>query len=131
MIIQIDGGTAADFAAARRSLEALARDWECEFTEIPPATAADGGGRDDSARAIDPVAAASLIVSVPSAALAVLDLTDRIHKRRRAKELIDQARRLAGQHLTVSIVSATRMVEVRGLTADQVLDLTTDEYPGG
>jgi hypothetical protein len=38
---------------------------------------------------------ASLVLSIPSAALAVTDLADRIRKRRRATELIDHAQQVA------------------------------------
>ena len=42
------------------------------------------------------------MLSIPSAALAVADLADRIRKRRRATELIDHAQQLAAQQVTVT-----------------------------
>jgi hypothetical protein len=53
----------------------------------------------------------------------VQDLADRIRKRRRAKELIDQAQQLAAQQVTVSLTSQGRTVELRTLDPDQLLDL--------
>jgi hypothetical protein len=76
---------------------------------------------------IDPVSVAALVVSIPSAALAVLDLADRIHKRRRAKELIDHARQLATQQVTVYLMSQSHPVKLTTLVPDQLLDLPTDE----
>jgi len=69
----------------------------------------------------------ALALSVPSAALAVLDLADRIHKRRRAKELIDQARQLAAQQVTVCLLSRDRSVELAGLAPDALLDLLAED----
>ena len=48
------------------------------------------------------------MLSIPSAALAVLDLADRIHKRRRATELIDHAQQLATQQVTVYLITQSR-----------------------
>jgi hypothetical protein len=48
----------------------------------------------DGRKAIDPIALASLIVSIPAFVLAVMDLKDRIEKRRRAQKLIDSAKRI-------------------------------------
>src|SRR5690242_11880404 len=98
MIIHIDSVTAENAETAKRSLEALARDWGCEIVQAPAETATAAGttGRDE--KGLDPVAVTSLVLSIPPAALAVQDLADRIRKRRRAKELIDQAQHLAAQH---------------------------------
>ena len=71
---------------------------------------------------------ATLVLSIPSAALAVLDLADRIRKRRRANELIDHAQQLAAQQVTVYLITPGRTVELRTLTPDQLLDLA-DEDP--
>jgi len=102
MFIQLDGATAEDTGAARRDLEALARGWGLEITEAPAgaATAAGAAGHDDR-KVIDPVAVASLVLSIPSAALAVADLADRIRKRRRARELIDHAQHLTARQVNV------------------------------
>jgi hypothetical protein len=69
------------------------------------------------------VAVASLVLSLPSAALAVADLAGRIRKRRRAAELIGQARQLAGRQVTVYLMSPGSAVELSTLTPDQLLDL--------
>jgi hypothetical protein len=129
MIIQVDSRSAENAEAARSSLNALARDWGCEVAEAPAQTAATAAttGRDE--RIIDPVSVASLVLSIPSAALAVQDLADRIRKRRRAKDLIDQAQRLAAQQVNVSLVSRTSNVEISTLTPDQLLDVLAGEDP--
>lgn len=59
-------------------------------------------------KAIDPVAVAALLLSIPGAVLAVVDLTDRIAKRRRAKALIEAAGRMRSE----------RRVEIVALTPD-------------
>ena len=124
MIIQLDSTTAEDTGAARHSLEALARGWGQEITAAPDrAAAAAGTGHGDDGKVIDPVAVASMVLSIPSAALAVADLADRIRKRRRAADLIGQARQLAARHVTVYLISPGRTVELSTLDPDQLLDL--------
>ena len=106
MIIQLESATAENVEAARRSLEAMAHSWGHEIAEAPAeAAAAAGTIHHDDGKAIDPVALASLVLSIPSAALAVLDLADRIRKRRRANELIDHAQHLAAQQVTVNLIT--------------------------
>jgi hypothetical protein len=127
MIIQLESATAENVEAARRNLEALAHSWNHEIIKAPANTpdAAAAARNDD--KVIDPVSLAAVVVSIPSAALAVLDLTDRIHKRRRAKELIDHAQQLTAQQVTVCLMSHSRPVELTTLAPDQLLDLLADE----
>ena len=123
MIIQLDSATTGSTGAARHSLEALARSWGHEII-VPPAEAAAAArtGHDDG-KAIDPVAVVSLVLSLPSAALAVADLADRIRKRRRAADLIDHARQLAARQVTIYLISPGRTTDLSTLTPDQLLDL--------
>jgi hypothetical protein len=129
MIIQLDSATAENAEAARRNLEALAHSWGHEMEEAPAKSleAAEAARNDD--KVIDPVSVAALVLSIPSAALAVADLADRIHKRRRAKELIDHARQLAAQQVTVRLMSQSRPLDLTALAPDQLLDLLADENP--
>jgi hypothetical protein len=84
----------------------LAASWEHQITGTPAAPLA---ARDDD-KAIDPVAIASLAVSLPSAALAVADLADRIRKRPRAAELIDHARKQeAARQVTITVITPGRI----------------------
>jgi hypothetical protein len=129
MIIQLQSATAENAEAARRSLEALAHDWGCEIAEAPAEATVAAGTIHRDERVIDPVSVASLVLSIPSAALAVQDLADRIRKRRRAKELIDYAQHLAAQQINVSLVSRSRTVEIRSLNPDQLLDLLDGDDP--
>ena len=129
MIIQLHSATAENVEAARRDLEALAHRWGHEMAQDPAhAREAAGTARNDD-KVIDPLSVTALMLSIPSAALAVLDLADRIHKRRRAKQLIDRARQLAAQQVTVRLMSQNRPVELTTLTPDQLLDLMADENP--
>ena len=127
MIIQLDSATTEDTGAARHDLEELARSWGHQITEVPAGTTPGRVGREDG-KAIDPVAVASLVLSVPSAALAVADLADRIRKRRRAADLIDHARQLAARQVTIYLISPGRTTDLSTLTPDQLLDLA-DEDP--
>jgi 3-methyladenine DNA glycosylase/8-oxoguanine DNA glycosylase len=129
MIIQLESATAEDTTMARRSLEELARSWGEEITDTHASPPASGITRYGDGKVIDPVALATLAVSIPSAALAALDLADRIRKRRRAAELINHARHLAGQQVNIYLLAPARAVELRTLTPDQLLDLLTDDHP--
>ena len=129
MIIQLESVTAADAETARRNLQDLARSWGQDLTPAPARTALAARPGPGDGKAIDPVSLATLAVSLPSAALAALDLADRIGKRRRAEELIDHARHQATQQVSIYLITQGRPVELRTLTPDQLLDQITDEDP--
>jgi hypothetical protein len=126
MIIQVEGVSAEEVAEAKRSLADLAKDWDVTIAETA-SSAPQAVGRGDGYRGIDPVALASLIVSLPSAALAVADLADRIKKRKRAKDLIDHAELLSEKRVTTIVITETRTIDLRSLTPDQLLALAAAE----
>ncbi len=129
MILQLDGGSTDAIEAAKRELAALATSWGHELSDDPAALRERARSEDREERVIDPVSLTALIVSLPSVTLAVLDLADRIRKRRRAKELIDHARRLATRRISVYVMSQRMPVEVSGLDPDTLLDLLAGETP--
>ena len=128
MIIQVESPTAENLETAKRNLQELASSWGQDIAE-DPSNAADVSAVRDEDKVIDPVSITALIFSIPSTALAVADVVDRIRSRRRATELIDQAQQLAEQQVTVSVVSDGRPIELATLTPDQLLDLAPDETP--
>ena len=122
MIVELRGTTAEDVEAARRDLVALTRGWGHEAEVSAEAPRVEAERPDD--RGVDPVAVASLVVSIPSAALAVHDLVDRMRKRRRAKELVDRAAELRAQQVAVWVVRPGRPpTELATLDPDEVLEL--------
>jgi hypothetical protein len=127
MIIQLDGPATGNVEAAQRSLEALAHRWGYESTLSPDGALPAAASHDGYSKAVDPVSVAAAVLSIPSAALAVVDLADRIRKRRRASELIDHAQELADQHVTVRVISHGRTAELRTMAPDQLLELLADE----
>jgi hypothetical protein len=129
MIIQLEGPATGNMEAAQRNLQALAHRWGYEITQAPAGALTAATSHDQHSKVIDPVSVAAAVLSIPSAALAVLDLADRIHKRRRARELIDHAQQLAAQHVTVRLISQGRTAELRTMTPDQLLDLLAGEDP--
>lgn len=75
-------------------------------------------------KAIDPLAVATFILSIPPAALAVLDLTDRIRKRQRAKQIIDKAGELcAAGNVRAYIVTVEGAIPLDAMRPDDLLDL--------
>jgi hypothetical protein len=129
MIIQLEGPATGNIEAAQRNLEALAHSWGYEIVQAPADTLPTATSHDQNSKVIDPGSVAATVLSIPSAALAVLDLADRIHKRRKAKELIDHAHQLTVQQVTVNLISQERTVELRTLDPDQLLNLLADEDP--
>jgi len=130
MIIQLGSTNGQNIQTAKDSLETLTHSWGHEITETAAEAASAGRTtHNDSDKAADPVSVAALVLSIPSASLAVLDLADRIHKRRRAKDLIDHAQHMATQQVTAHLIADDRAIELRTLTADQLLDLLAGEDP--
>ncbi|MEU5778809.1 hypothetical protein [Streptomyces venezuelae] len=120
MIIEFVG---ADAEAAGKSVAALTTEWG--YPPEPVATAEPA--IDPDSKVVDPVAVTALILSIPSAMLAVADIADRIHKRRRAGDLIERAQQLRAQQATARLVREDRSVDLATLTPDQLLDLIADE----
>jgi hypothetical protein len=75
-------------------------------------------------RVIDPLTLANVILSIPGAVLAAVDLIDRIRKRKKAQALIDTARDLSTDTgVQISIVTLEGVPRrLDQLTADEVLD---------
>ncbi|MQY15184.1 hypothetical protein SRB5_53620 [Streptomyces sp. RB5] len=120
MIIELVG---ADTEAAGKSISELTASWGYPAEPVR----AEKPAEDPDTKVVDPVSLAALIVSIPSAVLAVADITDRIRNRRRAGELIERARELQAQQATARLVLEDRSVDLATLTPDQLLDLTADE----
>lgn len=76
-------------------------------------------------RIIDPVSVAALVLSIPGAILAVLDLADRIAKRHKAQRVLDTAKRIGVELNVETRVTGPdgRTHAVASLTADALLDL--------
>jgi hypothetical protein len=127
MIIEVEGHTADDVTAAQRSIGELAHDWGHETAtspaDAPTATPTSPSGD----KVIDPVSVTALVLSIPSAALAAIDLADRIHKRRRAQQLINHAKELAEQDVVLRVIAQERPVAITALDPDQLLDLLADD----
>jgi len=75
-------------------------------------------------KTVDPVAVAALVLSIPSALLAVLDVADRIAKRRRATTLIETAARIRlERRVEVLTITADGARPLADLDPDALLDL--------
>ncbi|MEU6822428.1 hypothetical protein ABZ921_17525 [Streptomyces atriruber] len=122
MIIEFVG---ADAEAAGKSVAELTTGWG--YPPVPAPAAEPATDPDD--KVVDPVAVTALVVSIPSAMLAVADIADRILKRRRAGDLIERAQQLRAQQATARLVREDRSVDLATLTPDQLLDLIADEDP--
>jgi hypothetical protein len=78
----------------------------------------------DGRKAIDPIALASLIVSIPAFVLAVMDLKDRIEKRRRAQKLIDSAKRIqAEQKVEIRLLVENVASPLDKITPDLLIEI--------
>ncbi len=79
---------------------------------------------DDIRKTIDPIALAALIVSIPGAILTVMDIADRIRKRRRAAAVITAAQELrASQQAEIYLVGADKApVPISSMDEDALLE---------
>ncbi|EGV33789.1 hypothetical protein ThidrDRAFT_0478 [Thiorhodococcus drewsii AZ1] len=112
---------------ALAALKAVLADTEATLTSTP---VTEGDSLPD--KAIDPVAVATLVVTIPSAVLAVRDMAERIVKRRRAKDLIATAGRLRIERrveiLTVTLEGPQALAD---MDPDLVLDLIEQDREAG
>lgn len=127
MIIRVTGAGPDKVDAARQSLGDMVDGWGHLLTTVATDTPSSRGVGHDGGKVVDPISVAALILSVPSAALAVSDLADRIGKRRRAKQLIDHARELAAGQVTLEVVAGSSSRDLAALDTDQLLDLLAEE----
>ncbi|MGW5054554.1 hypothetical protein [Actinokineospora sp. NPDC004072] len=128
MIIHIASRTTTDLTAAHTSLYALASSWGHPVNTVTQDAPEPADSSRDNHKAVDPVAIAALILSIPSAALAVTDLTDRILKRRRAKDLIDNAKNAEASGITITVITDGGPRDLASLSPDQLLELQKS-YP--
>jgi hypothetical protein len=121
LIIQ---GTDAEKAAKRLS-DLLAEAGEnatisqIQSSELPEATR----------KVIDPIALTGVILAIPGAILAVMDLVDRIRKRKKAQALIDAAQRVSNEtNVQVNIVLPQGTIRrLDQITADELLDVAVKQ----
>lgn len=109
-------GAVADLAAAldEPSLSLLPRPLE------EPASAGH--------KTLDPVAVAALVLSIPATVLTVMDIADRIAKRRRARALIETAGRIRGtRRVEVMVVTISGPAPLADLEPDALLDLIAED----
>lgn len=131
MIIRVEGDVASSLAPAKVGLQEMADSWGYQLREIPAQTPETGALVRENEKTADPVALVSMILAIPSTALAVADLADRIHKRRRAKDLIDKAKHIIidGRTITIQLVTQNGPCDLSTLDPDQLLELSESEDP--
>jgi hypothetical protein len=80
---------------------------------------------DADRKVIDPISLAALILSIPPAVLAVIDIADRLTKRRKAQAVIDAAKKAkAEQKVDIYMLTLDQTPHsVANLMPDQLLDL--------
>ncbi len=72
----------------------------------------------------DPVAVAALILSIPSALLAAMDLAERIELRKKITRLIDLAKRLRrGRGTVARLETPSGLRDLDAMSPDEVLEL--------
>jgi hypothetical protein len=83
---------------------------------------------DADRKIVDPISIAALIISIPSAVLAVMDIADRLKKRSRAKAIIDSAKQArVEQQVDVYLLTADQTSQpVADLDPDRLLNLVAE-----
>jgi len=86
---------------------------------------------DADRKVIDPISLATLILSIPTAVLAVIDIVDRLKKRRKAQAVIDAAKQAkAEQQVDIYLLTLDQTPQpVADLTPDRLLDLVAALQP--
>ena len=86
---------------------------------------------DAERKVVDPISLATLILSIPTAVLAVIDIVDRLKKRRKAQAVIDAAKRAkAEQQVDIYLLTLDQTPQpVADLTPDRLLDLVAALQP--
>jgi hypothetical protein len=76
-------------------------------------------------RVVDPISLATMVLSIPTAVLAVIDIVDRLKKRRKAQAVIDAAKQAkAEQQVDIYLLTLDQTPQsVADLTPDRLLDL--------
>ncbi|MEO1018354.1 MAG: hypothetical protein AAFY56_11755 [Pseudomonadota bacterium] len=116
-------GDQADVAAAelRAFLNEIDPDRK---TNVVALSAADDALR----RKVDPIAVAALILSIPPAVLAVIDLADRIAKRQRAAQIIERAKEIEiEKSVKVRIVTQDGTKGLGQVTIDELLEIANPD----
>jgi hypothetical protein len=118
--IRIEGEAAEDAVEELRAFLKRELEVEPQLTSLVPTEAK---GR----RAADPVAIATLVLSIPSAALASADLAERVKLREKLGRLIAWAKRLRTEReLRCRIEAATGTKDLDTVSEDELLAL---EHP--
>ncbi len=86
---------------------------------------------DADRKVVDPISLATLILSIPTTVLAVIDIVDRLKKRPKAQAVIDAARQAkAEQQVDIYLLTSDQTPQpVADLTPDRLLDLVAALQP--
>jgi hypothetical protein len=124
MRLRLVGEPQQDLAAATDTIERLVEEWG---GDVRIEQASQGAPTPDH-KGVDAIAVAALVLAVPSAVLAVVDLADRIRKRRRAMQLIEEARQVNVTYsVQVFIETAGGPLLVSDMDPDRLLELVPAE----
>ena len=121
-----------DSQRAAAELAALIESFDAEATAE---TMKPDDASEEARRAVDPIALATLIVSIPSTVLAVIEIGDRIadrmEKRRRARQLLERAREIRNTgKIEIHIVGEDGARPLIALSPDDLLDLAEAKARG-
>lgn len=86
---------------------------------------------DAERKIVDPISLATLILSIPAAVLAVVDIVDRLKKRRTAQAIIDAVKQAkTEQQVDIYLLTHDQTpLPVADLTSDRLLDLVAALQP--
>lgn len=116
--------------SGQRAAEAAHELQEVLGTDVPIERTTPSALSEVERKAIDPISLAALILAIPGAVLATVDLADRIAKRRRAKALVDTAQRLRREkQVEVYITRIDTPKALADLSPDEVLALAPNGKP--
>ncbi|WP_156503131.1 hypothetical protein PJ900_21060 [Tistrella mobilis] len=121
--ILITGSSGAS-QAAEALQKAFDAHGEVEFTSATLPSS------DITHRGMDPVAVAALIMSIPAAVHATVDLIQRARRRKQATEAIHLAMNLTIQHkVEIYVDTPSGLRKLTEMKSDQILDLAEGKHP--
>lgn len=120
----LTGDSAADTTAAGSDL----------VHAITGATPSERPITDDDARRMDPatmIGLAALVLATPGAVLAVLDITDRLRKRRELVEKVDATKRVLERTNSEGTLTLSEVtISLSGTPTDEIVDKILDQMKG-
>lgn len=117
---------------AGQAADELAEIFQAEFAHQPERRLPETGGQDPLTKT-DPLAVAAIILAIPSAVLATIDLISRLQKKEKLDRVLAQSHKIEKKHrgLQIRIITPRgTSIELSKTNSAEVLDLASAAEQG-